>query len=42
MQFNFLNIITQITRAEEEESKHILLGWEVAEWPAVLFVGCTK
>ena len=31
-----------VTRAGEEEAKHILLGWEVAEWPADVFVGCTK
>ena len=24
------------------EAKHILLGWEVVEWPAVFFVGRTK
>ena len=27
---------------DEEEAKHILLGWEVAVCPAVLFAGCTS
>ena len=31
-----------VTRAGEEEAKHILLRWEVAQWPAVLFAEHTK